>query len=145
MDIKFSNTFFLGKRWPTGRTKFGASEKSECIFQEGESNKSRVLCTGCGQLRRRLFRSRFFKNAHICVETFETARRAFLGDFFFCQIKLSAFNLACLLCGGEKCETTLSVHQRRRLEEISGVRSVSSSVLGVGHYHLLTYHHFVLS
>ena len=31
-------------------------------------------------MRRRLFKAKFFKNAQICVETFETARRAPLSE-----------------------------------------------------------------
>ena len=49
------------------------SEESECIFHKEEEQIEECFAQS-GRLRKRLFRSQFFKNAH-CVETFETAKR----------------------------------------------------------------------
>ena len=60
-----------------GTHEISVSEASECIFEEEQANR-RVFCTDCVDCED-CSEAKFFKNAQICVETFETARRAPLG------------------------------------------------------------------
>ena len=78
-DINFLNTFFLRKGQRHARN-FGFRREWVHFSRRRKETNWWVFCKECVDCEDDCSEAKFFKNAQICVETFETAQRAPLGE-----------------------------------------------------------------
>ena len=85
-----TDTFLPGHKFlDTFANEIWVSE-SECIFKKKTVNKSKSVLHGVWSNEDDSSKTKFFKNTHICVEIFETARRAPLANLRNHELSLLA-------------------------------------------------------